>query len=88
MAEELQKRAGQKGLRLYVQKLTHTSDKLGRIQSLQPFVKSGKLQFSRRHKTLLDQLRYFPKADHDDGPDALQMAVQESKDRRITIRFG
>ena len=23
--------------------------------------------------TLIDQLRHFPKADHDDGPDALQM---------------
>jgi hypothetical protein len=28
---------------------------------------------------LLDQLRQFPKAAHDDGPDTLQMAVQVSR---------
>ena len=26
-----------------------------------------------RDQLLIDQLRYFPKADHDDGPDALEM---------------
>jgi len=65
--------------------VTHTSDKLGRIQSLQPLVKAGTIQFSRRHKTLLDQLRYFPKADHDDGPDALQMAVEVGNIGRVRV---
>ena len=27
----------------------------------------------RNQTQLIDQLRYFPKADHDDGPDALEM---------------
>ncbi|MCH8316556.1 MAG: phage terminase large subunit [Planctomycetes bacterium] len=56
--------------------ITHTSDKLGRIQSLQPMISSGMVRFSRHHRVLLDQLRQFPMAAHDDGPDALQMAVE------------
>ena len=31
------------------------------------------IRFSRQDRILLDQLKYFPKADHDDGPDALEM---------------
>jgi predicted phage terminase large subunit-like protein len=78
LAEELQRRASQAGLRLPVEPIQHTSDKIARIQTLQPLVRSGMLQFTRRHRTLLDQLRLFPKAAHDDGPDALEMAVATS----------
>ncbi len=49
--------------------------KLGRIQRLQPLISSGALRFSRRQVTLLEQLRQFPMGAHDDGPDALEMAV-------------
>jgi hypothetical protein len=28
---------------------------------------------------LLDQLKYFPRGDHDDGPDALEMALREAE---------
>lgn len=57
-------------------KLTNTSNKIARIQSLQPLVSTGKLIFSKNHQTLLEQLKYFPKGSHDDGPDALEMAVR------------
>ncbi len=79
LAEELKRRSNQAGLYLPVEGITHTTDKLGRIQSLQPLVRSGTLQFSRRHRTLLDQLRLFPKAAHDDGPDCLEMAVDHAR---------
>lgn len=75
LADELTRRSNVAGLYLPVEPVQHTSDKLGRIQSLQPLVRSATLQFSRRHTVLLEQLRLFPKAAHDDGPDALQMAV-------------
>ena len=39
----------------------------------------GTIRFSPRHKALLDQLRYFPKVAHDDGADALEMAVELAK---------
>lgn len=56
--------------------IQQTRDKVMRIQRLQPLVKSGRLRFQKKHKKLFEQLKYFPKADHDDGPDALEMAVQ------------
>ncbi len=64
---------------LSVYEVNHTSDKVSRIQSLEPLVSSGRLRFSRRHRQLIDQLRQFPKAAHDDGPDALEMAIAASR---------
>jgi predicted phage terminase large subunit-like protein len=55
--------------------LTHTRDKVARIQSLQAYVASGRLRFSRKHARLIEQLTQFPHSRHDDGPDALEMAV-------------
>ena len=65
-------RSAKRGLR---RNIRSTTDKLGRIQTLQPLVSSGILRFSRRHLKLLEQLRQFPHGAHDDGPDALEMAV-------------
>lgn len=48
-------------------------DKAGRIESIQPFVANGQILLHSSQSTLVDQLRHFPKADHDDGPDALEM---------------
>lgn len=59
--------------------ITHSSDKVGRIQALEALISAGKIRFSRRHQTLIDQLRRFPHAAHDDGPDALEMAVKMVK---------
>ena len=55
--------------------ITNTGDKVLRIVGIQPMVKSGAIRFSRRHRTLLEQLRQFPKGTHDDGPDALQINI-------------
>ena len=61
-----------------VKRVTPTRDKFGRIQSLQPMIHNGEIRFCRRHRQLLDQLKQFPKAARDDGPDALEMAVQRA----------
>ncbi len=75
LGEELRRRSRVAGTEVPVQDVRHSTDKLGRIQRLQPLVTSGGIRFSRRHKTLVEQLRQFPMAAHDDGPDALEMAV-------------
>jgi hypothetical protein len=49
------------------------SDKLLRIESLQPYVFNGLIRLHPSQTTLIEQLRHFPKADHDDGPDGLHM---------------
>ncbi len=75
LSDELERRSRQAGAYVPVRGIHNTTDKLGRIQRLQPLVSSGTLRFSRRQVTLLDQLRQFPMGAHDDGPDALEMAV-------------
>ena len=49
------------------------SDKPLRISKLQPHIKNGLIRFRRNQTLFLEQLKYFPKASHDDGPDALEM---------------
>lgn len=44
-----------------------------RIQTLEPDIDNGYILFHKTQTLLLDQLRYFPRAEHDDGPDALEM---------------
>jgi predicted phage terminase large subunit-like protein len=75
LVTQLREAADRAGVYLRVREINHSSDKKGRIESLQPLVAQGLLVFSRRHSTLLDQLRQFPLGAHDDGPDALEMAV-------------
>lgn len=60
--------------------LVHTESKEGRIQSLDPFLRNGSLRFVRSPgtKLLVNQLKEFPMAAHDDGPDALEMAIAHS----------
>ncbi|NRA86821.1 MAG: phage terminase large subunit, partial [Rhizobiales bacterium] len=63
------------------------TDKHLRIETLQPHVQAGNIRFRQEHRILLDQLRHFPKASHDDGPDALEMlwinALKFSQPREI-----
>ncbi len=42
-------------------------DKALRIESLQPHMANGLIRISPAHQTLIDQLRHYPKADHDDA---------------------
>lgn len=56
----------------------HTN-KLMRIRTLGPYLSTQKMRFhapSASTRLLVDQLRDFPLGDHDDGPDALEMAVR------------
>lgn len=49
------------------------NDKHLRIMSLQPHVNNGLIRLGRLQTTLIEQLKYYPEANHDDGPDALEM---------------
>lgn len=70
---ELLKRSAKAGVPVPAIAVKPHVDKLLRIESLQPFVAAGQILLHASQTTLVDQLRHFPKADHDDGPDALQM---------------
>jgi len=85
LAEEVASRSNAAGVYLPVRNVTHTSDKLGRIQSLEPLVVNGTLRFSRKHRKLIEQLTQFPMAAHDDGPDALALAVEVLRQRTVWV---
>jgi len=56
----------------------HTSKQV-RIRRLGPYLSSHRLRFKTNSpgtKLLVQQLQEFPIADHDDGPDALEMALR------------
>lgn len=70
---ELVKRSAQLGVPVPARALTPITDKLLRIESLQPHMHNGLIRLHSSQTTLIDQFRHFPKADHDDGPDMVQM---------------
>jgi len=70
---ELVKRAAAAGIPFPARAVQPIADKLLRIESLQPHMANGLIRLHPSQTTLIDQLRHFPKADHDDGPDALHM---------------
>ena len=72
-AHVLVQRAAERGIALPVRPLVNSADKLLRIESLQPHMAQGRIRLHASQQALIDQLRHFPRADHDDGPDALEM---------------
>ena len=79
LKEELAKASAKAGLYLPIEEVQQTSDKVMRVQTLQPDVKNKSIKFNRRHKRLLEQLTQFPMGAHDDGPDALEGARSIAK---------
>ena len=65
--------------KIYYTKLkgvTSRTRKEERIESLEPLLESGVLRLMRHQRLLLEMLEQFPTHDHDDLPDALQMAIE------------
>ncbi|MHC4103507.1 MAG: phage terminase large subunit [Planctomycetota bacterium] len=61
------------------QSVNSKTNKQARIEGLETLITQGLIVFSRRHQLLLEQLRQFPLGKHDDGPDALEMAIQAAR---------
>jgi predicted phage terminase large subunit-like protein len=85
---DLVKAKGEKvGLHIPLEAVINKDDKIARIQSLRPRFKSGNLQFSKKHRQLLEECRYFPKGRHEDGLDCLEIAVRISNDNGFSFGF-
>ena len=61
----------------------NNKNKESRIFGMETYITNHTILFSRKDTVLLDQLKYFPRGDHDDGPDALEMAVREAELNQI-----
>ncbi|WP_298034481.1 phage terminase large subunit [uncultured Desulfovibrio sp.] len=85
-ADVLVREAARQGLPLPVTPLKNNTDKLLRIESLHPYFCQGRILLNPDSHTLIDQLRHFPMADHDDGPDALEMLWRTASRGFISLR--
>lgn len=79
---ELIKRAALLGVAFPAVPVVPLTDKNLRIISLQPHIVNAMIRLHRSQTTLIEQLKFWPEADHDDGPDALDML------RTIATQFG
>lgn len=70
---ELMKRAAKLGLAMPCMPIIPHTDKILRVERLQPPMKAGLIRLHNSQKTLIDQLQQWPNASHDDGPDCLEM---------------
>ena len=70
---ELMKRAAQQHIALPAYPVIPITDKNLRIERLQIPVKEGLIRLHSSQQILIDQLQQWPNADHDDGPDCLEM---------------
>ena len=86
--EVLAQKSAQEGVYLPIEEIQSNSNKIMRIESLQPMIKNHYIKFSRKHKTLLQQLKEFPMGKNDDGPDALKMAVDTAVKARGSSGAG
>lgn len=72
MYTELLKRAALMGVAFPGIPMPENVEKDLRIISLQPHVNNGKIRTHRSQSVMNEQLKFWPEADHDDGPDALE----------------
>lgn len=68
-----------------VKKVYQRSRKELRIEAMLPDIETRKIQFSRKHATLLEQFERYGSGAHDDGPDSLEMAISVAKKARTKI---
>lgn len=80
LCSELIKRAALLGIAFPAVPVIPSTDKGLRIISLQPHVANGLIRLHRSQTTMIEQLKFWPEADHDDGPDALEMLKKIASD--------
>lgn len=80
---EMVRRANQRKMMLEFCRINNQVNKLVRIRRLTPYLAQGRIRFkgdSPGARLLVEQLRDFPHADYDDGPDALEMAERLARE--------
>lgn len=87
-ADVLLREAAAAGVPLPIRAIKNVTDKMLRIESLQPYFAQKRIFIHPDQTVLADQLRHFPLADHDDGPDALEMLWRVAQGSFISISEG
>lgn len=84
LSDNIARESRDQGFGLPIWEINHVNNKLVRIRAgLTPYLSRGEIRFKRGSpgcKLLVEQLRSFPLPKvHDDGPDALEMALQVAR---------
>lgn len=69
-----------------VKKIQQRQRKELRIEAMLPEIENGKIVFNKSHAILLEHFERYGSRWHDDGPDALQMAVSAAKRPRAVLQ--
>jgi predicted phage terminase large subunit-like protein len=85
MVDELKRRLTHNCRRLDLHEIKSSSNKQSRIAGLEAYVSQGLIRFNRGHRLLINQLIQFPLAKNDDGPDALEMAMQAAQKKEYWV---
>jgi len=83
----IMEKASKNGVHLPIKGIKHRLSKAERIYRLAPLIENGFLLFKESQSLLVDQLLMFPKGDHDDLPDALEMAARGLEGSRLKKPF-
>lgn len=79
LADNIREASCAAGVPLPMYQINNQVNKLVRIRRLSPYLAQRMIRFkggSPGARLLVQQLREFPNGDHDDGPDALEMAIR------------
>jgi predicted phage terminase large subunit-like protein len=68
-----------------VKKIQQRQRKELRIEAMLPDIENGNIIFNRDHTILLEHFERYGSKWHDDGPDALNMAVEAVKRPKSTV---
>ena len=71
--DEMVKRSAEASVPVPARGVNPHLDKALRIESLEPHISNKLIRLHRSQTVLIEQLEHYPEADHDDGPDALDM---------------
>lgn len=88
LADQIYRHCREHDIHMPLFTITNTVNKLVRIRTLTPLLAQRRIKFKRGSKgtrLLVEQLRDFPNADHDDGPDALEMALRLTAELRARV---
>lgn len=76
LKDKLKEEALEQNIYLPVVEVKHRTNKEIRLSALSPYVQDGTILFNKNEHQLIEQLLTFPKAQHDDILDAVEMAFK------------
>lgn len=73
MRQVLVKESARRGIPVPARPVQQSADKALRIEGLSPHIANAIIRTHPRHTVLNEMLKHYPEAEHDDGPDALEI---------------